>query len=37
VVVFPAGVAQVGYFDLEAFGQSALGVVEGDLMLEVLE
>jgi hypothetical protein len=37
VVVLPAGVPQVCDLDLEALGQSPLDIIEGHLMLEVLE
>lgn len=37
MVMLPACVAQVCDFHLEALRKAALGIVEGDLVLEVLE
>ncbi len=37
MVVFPAGIAQICDFDFEAFGEARGGIVEGYLVLEVLE
>lgn len=37
VVVLPAGVSQVCDFDLESLRKAALGVIEGNLVFEILK